>query len=584
MNERPADRLAIAVAQLNPVVGDVLGNLERARKGRALAARDGADIVAFSELFIAGYPPEDLVLKPAFQAACRTAVEALAQDTADGGPAVLIGSPWVEDGKLYNAYVLLDRGRVEAIRFKVNLPNYGVFDEKRVFATGPVPGPVSFRGVRLGIPVCEDTWTDWGDYENVIETLAETGAELFIVPNGSPYWRDKSDVRLNVVIARITESGLPLLYVNQVGGQDELVFDGASFALNADRSIAFQLPAFKEIVITTQWSRSGNTWCCAQGPLAPPQEDDRADYAACVLGLRDYVEKNRFKSVVLGLSGGIDSALCAAMATDALGADRVRCVMLPYRYTSKESIEDAAAIAKILGVNYDVVPIESAVKGLEAALSGVFAGASRDVTEENLQARARGTILMAVSNKFGAMVVTTGNKSEMSVGYATLYGDMNGGFNPIKDLYKTEVFRLSRLRNMWKPDDALGPAGRVIPENVITRPPSAELRENQTDQDTLPPYDVLDQILQRLVEHEESTATIVAAGYDRDTVIKIERMLYLAEYKRRQAAPGVKVTLKNFGRDRRYPIVNRFTDPGEPLPEPDRAVARGAALAKAADF
>jgi NAD+ synthase len=438
--------------------------------------------------------------------------------------------------------------------------------------------------VRLGIPVCEDTWTDWGDYENVIETLAETGAELFIVPNGSPYWRDKSDVRLNVVIARITESGLPLLYVNQVGGQDELVFDGASFALNEDRSIAFQLPAFKETVVTTQWSRSGNTWRCAQGPMAPPQEDDQADYAACVLGLRDYVEKNRFKSVVLGLSGGIDSALCAAMATDALGADRVRCVMLPYRYTSKESIEDAAAIAKTLGVNYDIVPIESAVKGLEAALSGMFAGASRDVTEENLQARARGTILMAVSNKFGAMVVTTGNKSEMSVGYATLYGDMNGGFNPIKDLYKTEVFRLSRLRNVWKPDDALGPGGRVIPENVITRPPSAELRENQTDQDTLPPYDVLDQILQRLVEHEESTATIVAAGYDRDTVIKIERMLYLAEYKRRQAAPGVKVTLKNFGRDRRYPIVNRFTDPGKPLPEPDQAAARGAAMAKAADF
>jgi NAD+ synthase len=584
MNERPADRLAIAVAQLNPVVGDVLGNLERARNGRAQAARDGADIVAFSELFIAGYPPEDLVLKPAFQAACRSAVETLARDTADGGPAVLIGAPWVEDGKLYNAYALLNGGRIEAIRFKVNLPNYGVFDEKRVFATGPVPGPVSFRGVRLGIPVCEDTWTDWGDYENVIETLAETGAELFVVPNGSPYWRDKTDVRLNVVIARITESGLPLIYVNQVGGQDELVFDGASFALNADRSVAFQLPAFKETVVTTHWSRSGNTWRCAQGPMAPPQEEDQADYAACVLGLRDYVEKNRFKSVVFGLSGGIDSALCAAMATDALGADRVRCVMLPYRYTSKESLEDAAAIAKTLGVNYAIVPIESAVKGLEAALAGVLAGTARDVTEENLQARARGTILMAVSNKFGAMVVTTGNKSEMSVGYATLYGDMNGGFNPIKDLYKTEVFRLARLRNVWKPDDALGPGGRVIPENAITRPPSAELREDQTDQDSLPPYDVLDQILQRLVEREESTATIVAAGFDRDTVMKVERMLYLAEYKRRQAAPGVKVTLKNFGRDRRYPIVNRFTDPGEPLPEADRAAARGAALAKAADF
>ncbi len=584
MNERPADNLAIAIAQLNPIVGDVSGNLERARKGRAQAARDSADIVAFSELFIAGYPPEDLVLKPAFQAACRDAVEALARDTADGGPAVLIGAPWVEDGKLYNAYALLARGRIEAIRFKVNLPNYGVFDEKRVFATGPVPGPVNFRGVRLGLPVCEDTWTDWGDYENVVETLAETGAELFVVPNGSPYWRDKSDVRLNVVIARVTESGLPLIYVNQVGGQDELVFDGASFAVNTDCSIAFQLPAFQETVVTTLWSRSGNAWRCTRGPMARPEDAEKSDYAACVLGLRDYVEKNRFRSVVLGLSGGIDSALCAAMAVDALGADRVRCVMLPYRYTSKESLDDAAAIAETFGVNYAIVPIESAVKGIEAALAGVFAGAPRDVTEENLQARARGTILMAISNKFGAMVVTTGNKSEMSVGYATLYGDMNGGFNPIKDLYKTEVYRLAMLRNGWKPDGALGPDGPVIPENVITRAPSAELRENQTDQDSLPPYDVLDQILARLVEREEPTATIIAAGFDRDTVMKVERMLYLAEYKRRQAAPGVKVTLKNFGRDRRYPIVNRFNDPGKPLREPDRTTAKGAAMAKAGDF
>ena len=584
MNERPADNLAIAIAQLNPIVGDVSGNLERARKGRAQAARDSADIVAFSELFIAGYPPEDLVLKPAFQAACRDAVEALARDTADGGPAVLIGAPWVEDGKLYNAYALLARGRIEAIRFKVNLPNYGVFDEKRVFATGPVPGPVNFRGVRLGLPVCEDTWTDWGDYENVVETLAETGAELFVVPNGSPYWRDKSDVRLNVVIARVTELGLPLIYVNQVGGQDELVFDGASFAVNTDCSIAFQLPAFQETVVTTLWSRSGNAWRCTRGPMARPEDAEKSDYAACVLGLRDYVEKNRFRSVVLGLSGGIDSALCAAMAVDALGADRVRCVMLPYRYTSKESLDDAAAIAETLGVNYTIVPIESAVTGIEAALAGVFAGAPRDVTEENLQARARGTILMAISNKFGAMVVTTGNKSEMSVGYATLYGDMNGGFNPIKDLYKTEVYRLATLRNGWKPDGALGPDGPVIPENVITRAPSAELRENQTDQDSLPPYDVLDQILARLVEREEPTATIIAAGFDRDTVMKVERMLYLAEYKRRQAAPGVKVTLKNFGRDRRYPIVNRFNDPGKPLREPDRTTAKGAAMAKAGDF
>jgi NAD+ synthase len=581
MNDRPADRLAIAVAQLNPIVGDVSGNLERARKARAQAAHDQADLIAFSELFMAGYPPEDLVLKPAFQAACRAAVDALARDTADGGPAVLMGTPWVEDGKLYNAYALVANGRVEAIRFKVNLPNYGVFDEKRVFASGPVPGPVNFRGVRLGLPVCEDAWTDWGDYENVVECLAETGAEILIVPNGSPYWRDKSEVRLNVIVARVTEAALPLIYINQIGGQDELVFDGASFALNADRSVAFQLPAFREDVVTTQWSRIDGKWCCARGTIAPAEDRDKADYTACVLGLRDYVEKNRFKGVVIGLSGGIDSALCAAMATDALGPERVRCVMLPFRYTSQASIADSAAIAKALGVRYDVVPIESAVHGLEASLSGLFKDLARDVTEENLQARARGTILMAISNKFASMVVTTGNKSEMSVGYATLYGDMNGGFNPIKDLYKTEVYRLAKLRNRWKPFGARGPDGGVIPENVITRAPSAELRENQTDQDTLPPYDILDQILERLVEREESTATIVAAGFDRDTVLKVERMLYLAEYKRRQAAPGVKVTLKNFGRDRRYPIVNRFNDPGTPVPQPDRTLVKGTAMAKA---
>jgi NAD+ synthase len=585
MNERPADRLAIAVAQLNPTVGDIAGNLECARKARTQSARDGADLIVFSELFIAGYPPEDLVLKPAFQAACRAAVEALANDTADNGPAVLVGTPWVEDGKLYNAYTLLARGRVEAIRFKVNLPNYGVFDEKRVFAPGPLPGPVSYRGVRLGLPICEDTWTDWGDYEHVVECLTETGAELLIVPNGSPYWRDKAEVRLNVSVQCVAESGLPLIYVNQIGGQDELVFDGASFALNADRSIAFQLPAFRQAIVTTQWTRSGDGWRCAQGPIAPPEDSDQADYTACLLGLRDYVEKNRFKGVVIGLSGGIDSALCAVMATDALGRERVRCLMLPFRYTSQQSLDDAAAIARALGVHYDVVPIESAVRGLEAAVTGVFAGSPRDVTEENLQARARGTILMAVSNKFGLMVVTTGNKSEMSVGYATLYGDMNGGFNPIKDLYKTEVYRLAELRNHWKPADAHGPAGEVIPKNVLTRAPSAELRENQTDQDTLPPYDVLDRILERLVEQEESTASIVAAGFDRETVMKIERMLYLAEYKRRQAAPGVKVTLRNFGRDRRYPIVNRFHDPGTALPEPERAPSKTAmAKAGASDF
>jgi NAD+ synthase len=490
----------------------------------------------------------------------------------------LVGTPWLEEQKLYNAYCLLDRGAIAAVRRKVNLPNYGVFDERRVFASGPVPGPVSFRGVRIGIPICEDIWTDWGDYENVVECLAETGSELLIVPNGSPYWRNKDDVRLNVAVARITESDLPIAYINQVGGQDELVFDGASFGLHADRSLAFQLPSFRETVATVRWERTGNGWRCADGPMAKLEDNpDKEDYSACMLGLRDYVNKNGFKGVVLGLSGGIDSALVAALAVDALGAERVRCLMLPYRFTSQESLDDAARAAKALGVQYDAVPIESAVLGLEQALAPLFKGQPRDVTEENLQARVRGTILMAISNKFGLMVVTTGNKSEMSVGYATLYGDMNGGFNPIKDLYKTEVYRLARLRNEWNPDDALGAGAEVIPANILTRAPTAELRENQTDQDTLPPYEVLDRILERLVEREEPIAKIVEEGFDRETVMKVERMLNLAEYKRRQAAPGVKVTLKNFGRDRRYPIVNRFRDSGAPLPEPDRSLMQAIA-------
>ena len=580
MSPRPPDRLAIAIAQLNPTLGDIAGNADKARRARAEAARDGADLVALPELFLSGYPPEDLVLKPALQAACRAKIEELARETADGGPALLIGTPWIEDGKLYNAYCLLAGGLIAAVRFKVDLPNYGVFDEKRVFVPGPLPGPINFRGVRVGIPICEDIWGP-----EVVECLAETGTELMVVPNGSPYSRDKEEVRLNIAVARVTESDLPIIYVNQIGGQDELVFDGASFGLNADRTLGFQLPAFRELVRTLHWERTGNQWRCVDGPIEPVETGDRADYRACMLGLRDYVDKNGFKGVVLGLSGGVDSALVAALAVDALGAARVRCVMLPYRFTSQVSRDDAARAAQALGAPYDVVPIEPAVLGLEQALSPIFKGERRDVTEENLQARARGTILMAISNKFGLMVVTTGNKSEMSVGYATLYGDMNGGFNPIKDLYKTEVYRLARLRNEWKPDDALGPDGEVIPANILTRAPTAELRENQTDQDTLPPYDVLDGILERLVEREEPIAKIVEEGFDRETVIKVERMLNLAEYKRRQAAPGVKVTRKNFGRDRRYPIVNRFRDSGAPLPQPDPALVKAMpAKSEAFDF
>ncbi len=574
--KKPADHLAIAMAQLNPIVGDVAGNTEKARRARDKAKADGADIVVYPELFISGYPPEDLVLKPAFQAACRAAVEDLARESV-GGPALVIGTPWVNEGKLYNAVALVEGGRIVSLRFKVDLPNYGVFDEKRVFTPGPMPGPVSFRGVRIGLPICEDIWG-----AEPAECIFETGGEILLVPNGSPYRRGVIDERLNVAVARVTETGLPLLYVNQVGGQDELVFDGGSFVLQSDGALAVQLGSFREDVVTTQWSRTADGWRC-EGPVAKIEEGEKADYSACVMGLRDYVEKNGFPGVVFGLSGGIDSALCAAIAVDALGAKRVRAVMLPYRFTSQESHSDAEFIAKALGIQYDVVPIASAVEGLEASVAPLFAGKPRDVTEENLQARARGVILMAISNKSGAMVVTTGNKSEMSCGYATLYGDMNGGFNPIKDLYKTEVFRLSRLRNTWKPAGALGPDGIVIAENIITKPPTAELRENQKDQDSLPPYDLLDAVLERLVEREMPIAAIVAEGFDRDTVMRVDRMLNLAEYKRRQAAPGVKVTLRSFGRDRRYPIVNKFRDPGTPLPKPDIALAQGS-IAKAESF
>jgi NAD+ synthase len=551
-----SNELAIACAQLNPIVGDIAGNLALARKARAEAAEMGADLVVFSELFISGYPPEDLVLKPAFQQACREAVETLAVDTADGGPAVLIGTPWHEEVKTYNACCLLEEGRVAATRFKVDLPNYGPFDEKRVFAAGPLPGPVPFRGVRLGIPICEDIWED-----EVVECLEESGAELLIVPNGSPWWKYKHDLRLNIVVQRVTESNLPLIYINQLGGQDELIFDGASFGLHNDRTLAFQMPAFAEGVALTRWEREpGGPWRCVQGPMDVLEDNEELMWRACVQGLRDYVAKTGFPGVVLGLSGGIDSAICAAMAVDALGADRVHCVMLPYRYTSNESLVDAAACAEALGVRYDSVSIVDAVDGFTAALKPMFDALPADTTEENLQSRARGTTLMAISNKFGPMVVTTGNKSEMSVGYSTLYGDMNGGFNPIKDLYKTEVYRLSRWRNENHPRQCLGPAGVVIPQNIIDKAPSAELKPGQTDQDTLPPYDTLDDILECLVENEMSVAEIVSRGHDVETVKRIENMLYIAEYKRRQAPPGVKITRRNFGRDRRYPIVNRYRD------------------------
>jgi NAD+ synthase len=555
MAEATANSFKLALAQLNPVVGDIEGNLEKARAARASAADAGADLIAFTELYLTGYPLEDLVLKPALQRAAREACEALAKDTADGGPAILMGLPWGAPRFVYNAVALLDGGRIAAVRHKNNLPNYGVFDEKRVFAAGPIPAPIEFRGVRLGVPICEDIWT-----EEICEALVQAGAEIFIVPNGSPYWLDKQTTRYEVTETRVAETRRPLVYLNQVGGQDELAFDGGSFVLNADGELAVQLPAWEVALAVTEWRREDGRWHCLPGPIAEIEDGDAANYLACVTGLRDYIDKNGFPGVVLGLSGGIDSALCAVMAVDALGPERVHCVMLPYEYTSQESLSDAEAIAQALGVRYDIVPIHDGVDGLSTSLTELLGGPPQDFTAENLQSRTRGTLLMAISNKMGPLVLTTGNKSEVSVGYATLYGDMNGGFNPLKDLYKGQVYALSRYRNARRPKGCLGPDGLIIPESVLTKDPSAELKPGQRDVDSLPPYPVLDDILNCLVELEMPVPEIVARGHAPELVKKVEKMLYLAEYKRRQAAPGTKITERNFGRDRRYPITNKFRE------------------------
>ena len=548
------DRLAIALAQLNPHVGQIEKNLSGILAARGEAARQGADLVVTPELSVAGYPADDLLSKRAFIEACQGAIERLAQATGDGGPGLVVGTPWAEDGVLYNAALLLEGGSVAAKRFKHELPDYGVFDDRRHFTPGPAPGPVPFRGFRIGLMVCEDFW-----FPAVSETLAESGAELLVAINGSPFEIDKQASRESQAVARVVETGLPFVFVNQVCGHDELVYDGASFALNADRSVALRMAEFAPGLCLSHWVRNGAGVVCEPQAIGAEMPRLEKIYRAMMLGLADYVNKNGFPGVLLGLSGGIDSALSAAVAVDALGAERVRAVMLPSPYTSQWSLDDAAAIATTLGIRYDTVSIGPAMAAFDAMLRPVFGNRPPDITEENLQSRARGVALMAMSNKFGDMVLTTGNKSEMSVGYATLYGDMCGGFSVLKDVYKTTVFALSRWRNAHVPGGARGPAGPVMPERVITRPPSAELKENQTDQDSLPPYDVLDGILERLVEGERSVDEVVAEKFDRATVLRVWKLLDRAEYKRRQAPPGVKITARAFGRDRRYPITNGFT-------------------------
>lgn len=546
------DQLTIAIAQLNQRVGDLAGNAKAMLDWRAKAP--GADLIVFPEQQLIGYPAEDLVLKPAFAGRAAAALAELAQSTADGGPAMLVGSIFLENGQLYNGIALLDGGRVAAVRYKRELPNYGTFDEKRIFAAGPLPEPVEFRGIKLGLPICEDGWLP-----SVSKHLAERGAELLISANGSPFEIDKDQRRLDLVFAsRVKETGLPVLFLNRVGGQDELVFDGASFVINADGAVAHRLSDWTEELRITHWKRKASGWICDAGALAE-WEDHPADiYSAMVVGLRDYVDTNGFPGVVLGMSGGIDSAICAAIAADALGPDRVWCVMLPSRFTSQSSLDDAAECTKLIGCKLDTIPISPAVDAFDAMLSGSFSDVDVDITEENVQSRIRGVTLMALSNKFGHMLMTTGNKSEMSVGYATIYGDMAGGYNPIKDAYKMTVFAISEWRNKNKPRVGLGPDGPVIPPQIISKPPSAELRPDQKDSDSLPDYPVLDKMLHALVEEDLSVDEVVARGFDRAEVTRIERLLYLAEYKRRQAPPGVKLGTRNFGRDRRYPITNAF--------------------------
>ncbi|MDZ7906595.1 MAG: NAD+ synthase [Cypionkella sp.] len=546
----------LTLAQLNPSLGAIAANADLARQAWSQAREAGADMLALTEMFITGYQTQDLVMKPAFARAAMQAVETLAADCADG-PAIGIGAPHLAaDGQLYNAYYILQAGRISATILKHELPNSGVFDEKRIFASAPLQGPYAVGPLRIGTPICEDAW-----HSDVSETLAETGAQILLVPNGSPYHRHKQDVRTRLMVARVVETGLPLVYLNMVGGQDDQVFDGASFVLNPSGALMAQLPQFECSLAHIDFDETPQGWRARDSEKARLPDEYEADYTAMVLSLRDYMRKTGFKKALLGLSGGVDSALVAAIAADALGPENLRCVMLPSRFTSPSSLDDAKAVARAIGCRLDNIPITGPQEASLDALAPLFAGTPEGLTEENLQSRLRGLLLMALSNKFGEMLLTTGNKSEMAVGYCTIYGDMNGGYNPLKDMYKTRVFETCRWRNTHHRADFLAPAGVLIPPAVIDKPPSAELRENQRDDDSLPPYPVLDAILDGLVDREASVADLVAEGFDAATVKRIENLLYIAEYKRYQSPPGTRLTPRAFGTDRRYPIVNRYRDP-----------------------
>ena len=551
-----ADTFRLTLAQLNPTLGAIDANaalaLDAWQQGRAA----GAQMVALPEMFITGYQTQDLVLKRAFVRDAMTAVDDLARQITDG-PAMGIGGPHLRDGKLYNAYYILQDGGITATVLKHDLPNDGVFDEKRIFASAPPQGPYRVGPLRIGSPICEDAW-----HSEVCETLAESGAQILLVPNGSPYHRGKPAVRTNLMVARVVETGLPLVYLNMIGGQDDQVFDGASFVLNPGGALAAQLPQFDACITHIDFVQTDAGWRAQPGIMAVLPTSYQADYHAMVLSLRDYLAKTGFKKVLLGLSGGIDSAIVATIAADAIGPENVRCVMLPSEFTSQHSLDDAAQVARALGCRLDTVSITGAQTAVGDALADLFMGLTPGIAEENIQSRLRGLMLMAMSNKFGEMLLTTGNKSEMAVGYCTIYGDMNGGYNPLKDMYKMRVFETCRWRNAHHFPWMMGPAGTLIPPRVIDKPPSAELRPDQRDDDSLPPYPVLDAILDGLVDQDLSVNDIVARGFDRATVKKVEHLIYISEYKRFQAAPGTRLTKRAFWADRRYPVANRWRDEG----------------------
>ena len=551
-----SDRFQITLAQINPTVGDLQGNARLAKEAWGQAKAAGSDLVAFPEMFITGYNAQDLVMKPAFQRAAIAEIEGLAQACKEG-PALAIGGPWVEAGALFNAYFILNDGRIVSVVEKHHLPNQSVFDEVRIFSSGEIAGPYSVGNTRIGSPICEDAW-----HPDVAETLQETGAEFLLVPNGSPYHRQKSEERQNVMVARVIETGLPLIYLNMVGGQDDQVFDGGSFVLNPGGALALQMPMFESALADVVLRKQGSGWSAAQGVLAPLPSSLEADYHAMVSGLRDYCAKSGFPRVLLGLSGGVDSALVAAIAADALGAENLRAVMLPSDYTSEGSLQDAKDLAKNLKCRYDFLPISQGQAAIHDSLAPLFEGTQPDLTEENIQSRLRGLFLMALSNKFGEMLLTTGNKSEVAVGYATIYGDMAGGYNPIKDLYKTRVFEICQWRNAHHREWMQGPPGAIIPQTILDKPPSAELRPDQKDSDSLPDYPVLDAILTLLVDEDQSIDECVAQGFSRQEALRVQNLLYASEYKRFQAAPGTRLSARGFWLDRRYPIVNAWREKG----------------------